>query len=139
MHSSLHPSQDTQPADTGASGKVQTATAAPAGCAGWAADESTQQRGFLEDMQVGCELAVTAVFDCARGAVRRLLAIPRDGASDLPAATVPLARRRTRSSSYADEVGRRISIWGSPTVWCCCMPCGTAPDAWAGRVWSGSW
>ena len=59
-------------------------------------------------MRLGCELAVTAVFDGVRCVVRRALALPAS-TGDAPRPLV--ARRRTRSETFtasaADGVRRR--------------------------------
>lgn len=67
--------------------------------AGWAVDEKAKRRGFMEDIRVGCELAVTSVFEAVRVVVRRVLALPNRSAwSPIPRSPRgPSARRRTRS------------------------------------------
>ena len=68
-------------------------------CAGWAVDEKAKRRGFMEDIRVGCELAVTSVFEAVRVIVRRVLALPSQSAwSPTPRSPRgPSTRRRTRS------------------------------------------
>ncbi|EIE26467.1 hypothetical protein COCSUDRAFT_39557 [Coccomyxa subellipsoidea C-169] len=63
---------------------------------GWAVDEKTKRRGFLEDIRMGCELGVTSVFEAVRLVVRRVLALP-SRSSWTPTPRTPTARRRTRS------------------------------------------
>ena len=65
-------------------------------CAGWAVDEKTKRRGFLEDIRMGCELGVTSVFEAVRLVVRRVLALPARS-SWTPTPRTPTARRRIRS------------------------------------------
>lgn len=59
-------------------------------------DEKTKQRGFLEDIRMGCELGVTSVFDAVRCVVRRVLALPSRN-SWTPTPRGPSTGRRTRS------------------------------------------
>ncbi|KAK9810060.1 hypothetical protein WJX72_004140 [[Myrmecia] bisecta] len=44
---------------------------------GWAVSEGAQQRGVMEDVRLGCELAVTAGFDSIRWLIRKLLLMPQ--------------------------------------------------------------
>lgn len=62
-------------------------------------DEKAKRRGFMEDIRVGCELAVTSVFEAVRVIVRRVLALPSQSAwSPTPRSPRgPSTRRRTRS------------------------------------------
>ena len=73
-------------------------------CTGWAADESTKRRGFLEDIRLGCELGVSAVFDAVRYIVRRILALPANSKA-APRQPDAINRRRTRSEDLAPANG----------------------------------
>ncbi len=50
-------------------------------CAGYGIAEALQRRGLLEDTRLGLELAVTAVFEAMRTAVRTALFLPKQQAA----------------------------------------------------------
>ena len=64
---------------------------------GYGIAESLNRRGLLEDTRLGMELAVTAVFEAVRTAIRALLLLPR-----LP--------QQAPAAALSSEVGRRP--WG---------------------------
>ncbi len=86
------------------------------GRAGAAVLEAGAKHGFMEDIRIWAELAVTRFFDGVRFVVRRLVGVPTVDAGPAPAH----ARRRSQSennvgSSHEDV--SRLAVCSLSSVW----------------------